>query len=98
MDRFNKDALLYSYTWSQYPENDSRISGPPDTTIFNKHEGAEVVYLIDYLSEHLAWSVEEFAGKVEKLIHDHMPEQKMSQQEAVAWIKKNWTIPLEAAA
>nr|WP_320009583.1 hypothetical protein [uncultured Desulfobulbus sp.] len=98
MDKLNKHALLYTYTWHHYPENDPKVSGPPDTTLFNKHEGEEVLYLIDYLSEHIAWSVEEFASKVERLIHDHMPEHEMSQVEVVAWIKENWKLPLAAAA
>jgi hypothetical protein len=98
MDNLNRKALLYTYTWNHFTENDPKVSGPPDTTPFNKKEGEEVLYLIDYLSKHLAWSVEEFATKVERLIHDHMPEREMSQQEVIAWIKENWRMPLSIAA
>ena len=94
MDTYSKDDLKYTYSWNSYEKNDPRISGILDDTVFNKKEGEEVVYLINSLSEHLAWSVEEFGAKVEKLIHDHLPDQPISQKEVVMWIKENWKTPV----
>jgi len=90
MDTFGKNDLIYDYSWSDYNKDDPRVSGVPDSTPFNKNEGEEIVYLINYLSEHLAWSVEEFGAKVERLLHEHLPEDEISQKETIQWIKKNW--------
>ena len=94
MDTFSKEDLIYYYTWSEYDQDDPRISGVPDSTVFNKKAGEEVVYLINYLSEHLAWSVEEFGARVEKLLHEHLPEEEISQKDTIQWIKKNWKTPV----
>lgn len=90
MDTFSKQDLQYDYIWSHYDQDDPRVSGIPDSTLFNKKQGEEVVFLVNYLTEHLAWSVEEFGAKVEKLIRDHLPTEDMSQKEVLEWIKKNW--------
>ncbi|MDD2466425.1 MAG: hypothetical protein PHI97_20690 [Desulfobulbus sp.] len=90
MDAFCKEDLVYEYSWSKYDPKDPKVSGVPDTTEFNKNEGEQVAYLINYLTEHLAWSVEEFGAKVEKLIHERLPEKKISQTETIHWIKENW--------
>jgi len=98
MDTFSKDNLIYAYSWSEYDKDDPRVSGIPDSTPFNKKEGEEIVYLINYLSEHLAWSVEEFGAKVEKLLYEHLPEGTISQKETIQWIKENWKAPALASA
>lgn len=90
MDTFRKADLVYKYRWSHYAKNDPRISGLPDHTNFNRQEGEEVLYLISTLTDHVAWGVEGFGGKVEKLIHDHLPEDITSQREVMRWIKEHW--------
>ena len=37
-------------------------------------------------------TVEEFGAKVERLLHEHLPEDEISQKETIQWIKKNWKI------
>jgi hypothetical protein len=90
MDTLRKEDLAYTYTWSRYEKDDPKISGIPDATPFNRKEGYEVLYLINNLADHLAWSVESFGNKVEKMIHDRLPEDITTQQETVSWIKENW--------
>ncbi|MGD9947869.1 MAG: hypothetical protein AB7U29_05245 [Desulfobulbus sp.] len=94
MDTFSKKDLIFDYSWSEYDKNDPKVSGVPDTTVFNKNEGEEVVYLINYLSEHLAWSVEEFGARVEKMLHEHLPKGAISQKDTIGWIKENWKTPV----
>lgn len=90
METYLKSALRYSYNWSGYEENDPRISGLPDATPFNRHEGEEVLYLIHCLTNHLAYGVENFGDKIERMIHQDLPETITSQAEAIHWIKANW--------
>lgn len=90
METYLKSALRYSYTWSAYADDDPRISGSPDATPFNRHEGEEVLYLIHCLSDHLAYGVENFGDKIERMIHQHLPETITTQAEAMRWIKAHW--------
>ena len=68
MDTFEIPDLVYEYSWSQYKKDDPRISGIPDTTEFNRKEGREVLYIIKYLTDHVAWGVESFGYKMEKTL------------------------------
>lgn len=90
METYLRSALRYPYGWSVYADNDPRISGPPDFTPFNRQEGEEVLYLIHCLSDHLAYGVESFGEKIERMIHQDLPETITSQAEAIAWIKAHW--------
>lgn len=99
MDTFTKENLRYEYNWSQYETDDPRISGIPDTTEFNRKEGEEVFYIINHLTDHLAWDVVSFGCKVEQLIHDRLPEEITNQKDAIKWIRENWknsTVDIEA--
>lgn len=71
-------------------KDDPRISGIPDTTEFNRKEGQEVLFIISSLTDHVAWGVEGFGSKVEKMIHDQLPEEIQNQEETIRWIKENW--------
>jgi len=90
MDTFTKDGLTYEYTWSRYEKDDPRVSGLPDSTVFNRKEGLEVLYIINSLADHLAYGVDCFGNKVEKMIHDLLPKEIVSQKDTVQWIKDNW--------
>ena len=91
METFKKSDLVYTYNWTPYDSDDPRISGTPDTTLFNRKEGLEALYMINYLTDHLAYGVDSFGHRIEKLLHDHLPEEINTQEEPIAWIKNNWT-------
>lgn len=93
MDTFRKEDLRYTYCWSAYEKEDPRVSGVPDATVFNRHEGQEILYLINYLTDHVAWGVESFGSKMEQLIHDQLPPEITSQQETIRWIREHWLNP-----
>ena len=90
METFEKSDLVYEYNWSSYEKNDARISGIPDSTEFNRKEGWEVLYIINFLTDHLAYEVRGFGNKIEKLVHDRLPLEIKNQKDAITWIKENW--------
>lgn len=95
MDTFRKEDLMYEYTWSQYEKDDPRISGIPDATEFNRQEGHEIIYIINLLTDHVAWGVEGFGAKMEKLIHDRLPKEITNQKDTIQWIKDHWKNTVE---
>ena len=90
MDTFRIEDLMYEYAWSQYETDDPRISGLPDATPFNRKEGREILYVIGSLTDHVAWGVEGFGNRVEKMIHDRLPDEVRTQEEVIRWIQDNW--------
>ena len=46
--------------------------------------------MINYLTDHLAYGVDSFGHRIEKLIHDQLPEEITRQHDTIAWIKNNW--------
>ena len=90
METFKKNDLVYEYKWSHYEKDDPRISGMPDATEFNRKEGWETLYIINFLADHVAWGVESFGNKMEKLVHDRLPEDIKTQEDTIRWIKDNW--------
>jgi len=90
MERFEKTNLVYEYNWSDYEKDDPRISGIPDETEFNRKEGWEVLYIINQLTDHLAWAVETLGNRLEIFIHDRLPVEIKNQKDTIQWIKDNW--------
>ena len=87
-----KSDLVYekSYKWTVLPNDDPRITGIPDSTLLNRHEGYEVLHFINkFMKDHNLTTVT--AGqKVEKKIHDELPSDIRSHKNVSEWIVANW--------
>ncbi|HEY0176850.1 MAG TPA: hypothetical protein VGC08_10755 [Pedobacter sp.] len=89
---FTKRNLYYhDYLWAEYLKDDSRISGKPDSTIFNRTEGNQVVYLINKLMILWSYRFSNTGNKMEKLIREKMPEEIQTQKEVQDWLQQNLT-------
>lgn len=87
---FSRRNLFYTdYKWTAYVQNDPRVTGKPDATLFNKEEGNEVVYLINKLMALWDYRFANTGNKMEKLIHDSLPQEITKQEEVQAWLKSN---------
>jgi hypothetical protein len=87
---FAKSNLFYKdYSWTLYQKNDPRISGKPDGTAFNRNEGYEMIYLINNLMVLWSYRFVNTGNKIEKLIHDKLPEDQANQEEVKDWIEQN---------
>jgi hypothetical protein len=87
---FSRRNLHYSdYKWSVYPHNDPHVNGKPDGTLFNREEGNEMVYLVNRLMILWDYRFSNTGNKIEKLIHDKLPADILSQEEVQKWIKGN---------
>jgi hypothetical protein len=90
MSLMQKSDLAFTYSWSVVPPDSPRITGEPDSTLFNRHEGYEVLYLINKLSQ--TWGLKQKASglKMERMIRNHLPAATRSQANVKAWIHSNW--------
>ena len=82
--------LKYTYSWTAIPPDDPRVKGKPDSTMFNRHEGYEVLYLINHMADENNFKEKESGYKLERMIHDHLPSDIRSQENVKTWIVNNW--------
>jgi len=90
MGIINKSELNYSYKWRPVPENDPRISGEPDMTLFNRNQGTEVLYIINWIAERNKLKDLQDALKLERIIRENLPGIYRTQLHAISWIINNW--------
>lgn len=88
---FNKSDLKYSdYSWTALPGDDPKISGEPDSTLFSRYEGYEVLYMINKVLKHRGLSSTASGQKAESIIRTDLPSTTRSQINVFNFINDNW--------
>lgn len=90
MSLLNKTDLKLSYSWEAIKGDNPKISGHPDSTLFNRHEGYEVLYLINKFSEKHDLQNKSSGHKIENMIRLHLPAEIRKQENVMEWIFNNW--------
>lgn len=85
-----KSDLQSQYSWTAIPGDNPRITGKPDSTLFNRHEGYEVLYLINAIGEEQGWKQKASGLKLEKMIKQNLPSDVRSQENVKKWLLNNW--------
>ena len=85
-----KSDLKYTYKWSAINGDDPKVTGTPDSTMFSRNEGYEVIYLINKLAELWDWKNKSSCVKLEKMIKEHLPSNIRSQLNVKKWLADNW--------
>jgi len=87
---FTRSNLLYgNYSWTALRGDDPKISGVPDSTLFSRHEGYEMVYLINKIMDEYNLNIAS-GQKIERMIHTGLPGDIRSQKNVRDWIVTNW--------
>ncbi|WP_020161264.1 hypothetical protein [Methylobacter marinus] len=91
MALMSKGDLQYSdYSWTAYGSDNPKVTSEPDSTLFNRKEGYEVLYLINKFAEKHELKQKSSGQKAERMLHDHLPSDVRSQQNVMAWLANNW--------
>lgn len=90
MALISKSDLQYEYSWTAIEGDNPKVTGKPDSTMFNRNEGYEVLYLINKLAE--MWKLKQKASglKLETMIKKHLPSNTRSQENVQQWLYDNW--------
>ncbi|MBP1680051.1 MAG: hypothetical protein H6Q35_390 [Proteobacteria bacterium] len=88
--KISKSDLKYTYSWSAVSGDDPKVSGEPDSTLFSRNEGYEVLYLINKFSTICDFQREESCLKAERLIKEFLPSDIRSQENVKSWLLNNW--------
>ncbi|QKS94891.1 hypothetical protein HUO05_06510 [Vibrio alginolyticus] len=91
MSKFKKSDMKYNhYSWTVISGDDPKITGKPDSTLFSRKEGYEVLYMINKVLEHRGLSSVTSGQKAETLIKDSLPSTVRSQENVFNWLNNNW--------
>lgn len=91
MALFNKSDMQYEdYQWTAYPNDNPKVTGKPDSTRFNRHEGYEVLYLINTIVESWDFKQVKSCKQIEKMIREELPSNIIMQEDVKEWIRKEW--------
>lgn len=91
MALYTKSDMVYGdYNWTVEPVTNPYLTGRPESVILNRHEGNEVLHMINKLAG--LWDIEERSDvqKMERMIHDHLPSGVRSHDNVIEWMEENW--------
>lgn len=87
---YYKADLIYTYEW-ETGEDDPRLRGEPDHSLFNRRQGWEVLYLINKFGAEYHIELKSAGEKIEKMINKYLPSDVRSQLLVKAWLVENWS-------
>jgi hypothetical protein len=90
MGLIGKGDLKYKYSWEAYGGDDPEVTGAPDSTLFNRKEGYEVLYLINKFMKKNGMKKKVSGQHAEMLINKHLPGNIRSQAKVIKWLNDNW--------
>jgi hypothetical protein len=91
MSVITKGDLKETYSWTAIKGDDPKVSGEPDSTLFSRHEGYEVIYLINKFCEKHQLVAKTDALKAEYMIKNGLPSTTRKQTDVMEWLASNWT-------
>ncbi|MBI5847216.1 MAG: hypothetical protein HZB31_04585 [Nitrospirae bacterium] len=84
------DLYFKDYQWKAYAGDNPEVTGEPDSTLFNRHEGYEVLYLINKIAARNVFKQKASGTKLEKMIRYELPSDVRGQERVVNWLENNW--------
>lgn len=91
MATFNKSDMKHDhYSWTAVPGDDPKVTGKPDSTLFSRKEGYEVLYMINKVLDHQNQTTTKSGQKVEDLIKNELPSDTRSQVNVFNWLNNNF--------
>ncbi|MEZ8121404.1 hypothetical protein ACED30_18020 [Vibrio splendidus] len=89
MTLLNRSDLKNSYSWTAIGGDNPKITGTPDSTLFNRGEGYEVLYLINKVADKHSFKQKASGLKIESMLKD-LPSSTRKQTDVITWIEQNW--------
>lgn len=89
MSLLTRTDLRYTYNWRPIPREDSRIAGIPNSTLFNRNEGFEVLWLINFFAQKKGITDKEIGFQLEKIIKEKLPLNLRNQTHVIEWLEQN---------
>lgn len=92
MAKFKKSDMKFNdYSWTVYGGDDPKVRGTPDSTLFSRKEGYEVLYMINKILDEKGLVSTSSGQKAETMIHEHLPGTTRGQKNVFDWLIDNWS-------
>jgi hypothetical protein len=93
MANFKKSDLKLTYSWTASVENDNaKITGVPDSTLLDRHEGYEVLPFLNKYMTGKGWTNKSFLNKLEDALRNDLPGSTRSHANVGKWLDDNFTL------
>ena len=86
--------MFNDYEWNESAEH-VKLQGVPDRNLFMRHEGNEVLYMINYACKIMDCMSKTDAGRMERLLHEKLPLEVRSQNSVFTWLQKEYNMALK---
>jgi hypothetical protein len=90
MALLTRNDLQFFYNWTATGDDNPALRGEPDSSLFNRHDGYDVLYIINHLADKKCWNHKSSGLKAERLIRGHLPFYLRSQELVIKWLNDNW--------
>ena len=91
MQLIAKADLQYTYSWTVISPDNPKVTGVPDSTLLNRHEGYEVLAFINRIATASKWMEKAPCLKAERMIKNYLPSDLRSHAHVWQWLCDNWT-------
>lgn len=86
MSLIEKGDLQYDYQWTSHPGENPMHEGSPDSNLFNREEGYEVLELINEYAERTDIEDKEKALEIERHLHESLGRDVTTQRSVMEWL------------
>lgn len=90
MNTFKRSDMLYSYSWAADGNDNPKYRNAPDSNLFDRSEGYEVLYSINRFIQIYTVNSVAHGQHAEKLIRTRLPSIIFSRKELFQWLLVNW--------
>lgn len=80
------DMVYADYNWTASMKESTKLINQPDRNLFNRHEGYEILYIINVLGEIVGRTSKTDGNKMERLLHEKLPLDIKSQWTVCKWL------------
>jgi hypothetical protein len=91
---YTKSNMVYTdYKWNAGSSNDNpKITGKPDSTLLNRHEGYEMLYFINRCAYLWGWDENNILPmqRLERIIRERVPSDTRTHGGIREWISRNY--------
>jgi len=93
MANFKKGDLKLTYSWTASVENDNaKVTGIPDSTLLDRHEGYEVLPFLNRYMTDKGWTLVTTLNKLEDALRNNLPGSIRSHANVKKWLNENFKL------
>lgn len=85
---FQRSDMAYTYEWTT-SNDDPKLRGNPDHSLFSRRQGWEVLYMINKFGELHRVATVSSGRKIERMLQS-LPSNVRSQANVQQWLVTNW--------